>query len=148
MPITTMTHPLFSIITVCYNAADTIVPTLRSVAKQSFTLYEHLVIDGASMDDTLARVDKYATPRTRVFSEPDNGIYDAMNKGMGQATGDYLIFLNAGDSFASSDTLQILADAILFRACRLLSDCVRPERVGDNFTVDKMGKAWYHNTCL
>ena len=107
-----MTHPLFTIITVTYNAGATVEPTMRSVAGQTFTLYEHLVIDGASKDDTLACVRKLETPRTHITSEPDKGIYDAMNKGIARATGDYLIFLNAGDSFAAPDTLQILADAI------------------------------------
>lgn len=106
-------HPLFSIITVTYNAANTVKPTMQSVAEQSCTLYEHIVMDGASKDDTVAVAHQFATERTKVFSSPDKGIYDAMNKGMGVATGDYLIFLNAGDRFHSPHTLQELADAIM-----------------------------------
>ena len=107
-------HPLFSIITVTYNASATVAPTMRSVAAQSCRLYEHIIVDGLSSDDTLDQVRRLGdSERTVIHSGRDSGIYDAMNKGMGLAKGDYLIFLNAGDSFADADTLQILADAIL-----------------------------------
>lgn len=106
--------PLFSIITVTYNAAGTVERTLRSVASQTCTLYEHIIVDGASRDDTLAIVAAaHASERRRVISEPDRGLYDAMNKGLGMARGDYLIFLNAGDKFHSPDTLQLIADRIM-----------------------------------
>jgi len=107
-----MASPLISIITVTYNAADTLPPTLRSVAGQTYTDYEHLIVDGASTDETLSIVADGATERTRTVSERDKGIYDAMNRGMNLALGTYLIFLNAGDSFHSDDTLQHIADAI------------------------------------
>lgn len=106
-------RPLFSIITVTYNAADTVAVTMRSVAEQTCTLYEHLIMDGASRDNTLQSVNELSSARTRVVSKPDHGIYDAMNNGLDCATGDYLIFLNAGDAFHSADTLQQLADVIL-----------------------------------
>lgn len=106
-------RPLFSIITVTYNAADTVAVTMRSVAEQTCTLYEHLIMDGASRDNTLQIVNELSSARTRVVSKPDHGIYDAMNSGLDCATGDYLIFLNAGDAFHSADTLQQLADVIL-----------------------------------
>lgn len=106
-------QPLFSIITVCYNASATIERTMRSVAAQRCHDYEHLIVDGASKDNTLQLVDMLATGCTHVTSEPDNGIYDAMNKGMDLANGKYLIFLNAGDTFHSPDTLQHLADAAM-----------------------------------
>lgn len=105
-----MSRPFFSIITITYNAEDTVLPTLESIARQDFTDYEHLVIDGASSDSTLSLVD--AAPgaaRRRVLSEPDNGLYDAMNKGLSRATGQYLIFLNAGDTFHTPDTLSLIA---------------------------------------
>lgn len=105
-------NPLFSIVTVTYNAQDTVVPTMRSVAEQTCHLYEHIIVDGLSKDETLSLVDGEKTPRTIVHSEKDNGIYDAMNKGIGLARGDYLIFLNAGDKFHSPHTLEILAKAI------------------------------------
>lgn len=107
------THsPLFAIITVTFRAEDTVGRTLESVDKQTFADYEHLVVDGASPDGTLAVIDNHPNPRRNVISESDRGIYDAMNKGISLSKGRYLIFLNAGDSFHSADTLQIIADAI------------------------------------
>ena len=104
--------PLFSIITICFNAEATICATVASVAAQSFTDYEHLIIDGASRDNTLAIIDQMpANPRRVVHSERDRGIYDAMNKGLNKATGRFVIFLNAGDKFHDANTLQLLVDA-------------------------------------
>lgn len=105
--------PLFSIITVTYNAAATLRRTLDSVASQSCKVYEHIIMDGASTDGTLDIARGSDNPRLSVSSEPDKGIYDAMNKAMSHARGDYLIFLNAGDAFHSEDTLQHMADAIM-----------------------------------
>lgn len=102
-------QPLFSIITVTYNAASVIAATLKSVADQNQASYEYLVIDGASTDDTLEMVRRAGIENARIFSEPDNGLYDAMNKGIKRALGEYLIFLNAGDAFAAPNTLQRLA---------------------------------------
>lgn len=106
-------RPLFSIITVTYNAAATVRASMESVASQTCLVYEHLVMDGASKDSTLSIVDDLSTERTRVHSSPDRGIYDAMNKGLDQARGDYVIFLNAGDRFHSEHTLQRIADVIM-----------------------------------
>ena len=100
-----MAEPLFSIITVCYNAADTIERTLKSVDSQSCKDYEHLIVDGASTDGTTSKVFALKNPLRRMVSEPDKGIYDAMNKGMSFASGKYLIFLNAGDAFHDSEVL-------------------------------------------
>ena len=102
--------PLFSIITVTWNAASTIAPTLRSVERQTSTDYELLIIDGASTDDTLSIVRRASIASLRVFSEPDNGLYDAMNKGIARARGRYLVFLNAGDAFADDTVLARLAN--------------------------------------
>lgn len=102
----------FSIITITYNAASTLPPTLESVSRQSCSDYEHLIIDGASSDATTELAQSYSPdPRRKTISEPDKGLYDAMNKGMRLAKGDYLIFLNAGDSFADADTLKHFAEA-------------------------------------
>jgi glycosyltransferase involved in cell wall biosynthesis len=106
-----MAQPLFSIITITFNAATTLPPTLRSVGEQTFTNYEYIVVDGASRDNTVALVEASQLP-VRMVSEPDKGLYDAMNKGLKMATGEYLIFLNAGDSFHAPDTLQRVAEAI------------------------------------
>ena len=103
-----MNGPLFSIITCTYNAEKTLLRTLQSVASQTFTDYEHLIIDGASNDGTLLLLDRN-NPKTVVWSERDKGLYDAMNKGILSARGHYVIFLNAGDKFHSADTLARVA---------------------------------------
>lgn len=107
-----MLHPLYSIITVTYNAAETFAPTLQSIKGQTCRLFEYIVIDGASSDSTVKMAEEAGIENIKILSEPDNGLYDAMNKGLGLATGDYVIFLNAGDSFHSNNTLQHIADAI------------------------------------
>lgn len=104
-------EPLFSIITVTWNAAGVIIPTIESVQRQTSSDFEMLIIDGASSDDTLSIVNRASIASLRVFSEPDKGLYDAMNKGIARARGRYLIFLNAGDAFAD--------DAVLARLARL-----------------------------
>ena len=101
--------PLFSIITVTWNAASVIAPTMLSVQRQTSSDYEMLIIDGASTDDTLDIVYKASIASLRVFSEPDKGLYDAMNKGIARARGRYLIFLNAGDALADETVLARLA---------------------------------------
>lgn len=102
--------PRISIITICYNAAASIERTLRSVAAQTYPHIEYLIIDGASKDATLQLVAELA-PQAKVYSEPDKGIYDAMNKGRARATGDYLWYLNAGDALPSADTVAKLVAA-------------------------------------
>ena len=104
--------PKFSIITVTYNAASVIEPTLASVAAQSYRNFEYLLIDGGSTDDTVAKAKASGIEFAHIVSERDNGLYDAMNKGIKLAEGDYLCFLNAGDAFHSSDTLERIVAAI------------------------------------
>ena len=99
-----------SIITVTYHAEATLERTLQSVAQQTYPDIEHLIIDGASTDRTLEIARQY--PHATVFSEPDKGLYDAMNKGLQRATGDYLCFLNAGDKLHSKDTLAHIASSV------------------------------------
>ncbi len=92
-----------SIITVTYNADATVERTMKSVAMQTCGEIEHIVVDGASKDGTLEIVRRYDA---KVVSEPDKGLYDAMNKGIRLATGDYLVFLNAGDKLHAEDTIE------------------------------------------
>lgn len=102
-----------SIITVCYNAEKIIEQTMESVLNQSYEDIEYIIVDGASTDTTAALIRKYTTDtRVRFISEPDNGIYDAMNKGIRLATGDYLEFLNAGDVFVNSDVIKSVVQKI------------------------------------
>lgn len=102
--------PLISIITVTYNAGDVIERTLSSIASQTFRDFEHLVIDGKSKDDTCEIVRRNGLSQTKLISEPDRGLYDAMNKGLKMAKGKYVIFLNAGDKFHDSETLEKYAE--------------------------------------
>lgn len=98
-----------SIVTVARNAAATIGDTMRSVAAQSHEDLEHLVIDGGSNDDTVAIALNLATSRTRLISEPDEGLYDAMNKGVALATGNLIGFLNADDFFCRTDAIALIS---------------------------------------
>lgn len=98
--------PLISIITITYNASGELTPTMKSVKEQSFTDYEHLIVDGASKDNTLEIARSLGGKSLRILSEPDKGLYDAMNKGLKMAKGRYVLFLNAGDAFHSPDTLS------------------------------------------
>ena len=98
--------PKFSVITVCYNAQATLEDTIQSVIAQTYHHVEYIIVDGASKDCTLSIINRYRDRIATVVSEPDKGLYDAMNKGLRLATGDYVCFLNAGDSFHEDDTLQ------------------------------------------
>jgi len=100
-----------TVITVAYNSAATIADTLRSVAAQEHPDIEHIVIDGASRDDTLDIVRREGAHVARVVSEPDRGIYDAMNKGLQLATGDFVGFLNADDLYADPLAVSRIAEA-------------------------------------
>ena len=105
-------QPLISVITVTYNASGTLPLTMRSVAEQTFDDFEHLVVDGASADDTIMVARQMGRDNLRITSEPDQGLYDAMNKSLRLARGRYILFLNAGDRFHSADTLAAYAEAI------------------------------------
>lgn len=104
--------PKFSVITVCYNAEATLEDTIQSVISQTYHHVEYIIVDGASKDRTMDIVNRYRDRIAVVVSEPDKGLYDAMNKGIRLATGDYLCFLNAGDSFHEDDTLQQMVHSI------------------------------------
>ena len=107
-----------SVVSITYNAEAVLQRTLDSVLSQSYPYVEHLIIDGASKDGTLALVEQYREESTEqaashevvVQSEPDRGIYDAMNKGLQKATGDFVLFLNAGDTLPATDTLELVMD--------------------------------------
>lgn len=99
-----------SVVTVCFNSAATIADTLRSVREQSYPDIEHVVVDGGSSDRTAEIVATEGGRVAKFVSEPDRGIYDAMNKGIGLATGDVVGFINADDFYASEDVLAKVAE--------------------------------------
>lgn len=108
----TMPAPVLSIITVCYNARNALQSTMENVLLQTWTHFEYLVVDGGSSDDTQALLEQSAVQFAQAqipfqyISEPDKGIYDAMNKGTRMSKGTWLLFLNAGDLLASPCTLE------------------------------------------
>lgn len=104
--------PVFSIITVTRNAAQCLERTILSVLRQSYPHIEYLIIDGGSTDGTVDVIKQYREGIACWSSEPDNGLYDAMNKGLRKATGDYVWFLNAGDTLHTANTLQEIAASL------------------------------------
>ena len=100
-----------SIITVCFNSAETIADTLKSIVNQTHEDIEQIVVDGGSNDSTLALVRDQALPGVIVISEPDKGIYDAMNKGIAVATGDVIGFINSDDFYPSPGVLAVVVSA-------------------------------------
>ncbi len=148
-----VTSPLVTVITVCYNSANTLEQALKSVTIQDCPNVEHIVIDGGSTDDTLAILERYKNHLAYVVSEPDKGIYDAMNKGLDRATGDVVCFLNADDQYASSHVLSrvvkqmqahqldaLLGDVAFFHA----TDPTRMVRRyrSDRFTPERLAWGW------
>ena len=124
--------PTFSIVTVCYNAEAELEDTIQSVIAQTYRHVEYIIVDGASKDGTLAIIERYKERIARVVSEPDKGLYDAMNKGLRLATGDYVCFLNAGDCFHEDSTLQQMASTLTMTG---LPDVL----YGETELVDKEG---------
>jgi glycosyltransferase involved in cell wall biosynthesis len=102
----TGSSPKISIITVCFNAEKFIERTIKSVISQTYPNIEYIIIDGKSKDRTVEVIKKYESKISRWISEPDRGIYDAMNKGLRAATGDYVWFLNAGDRISGERTVK------------------------------------------
>lgn len=101
-----MNDPIISVITVCYNAAASLEETMLSVLNQTYDKVEYIVIDGGSKDGTVDIIKKYANRLAYWTSGPDKGIYDAMNKGISKATGNWLNFMNAGDQFIDNKVLS------------------------------------------
>ena len=95
----------FSIITINYNNKDGLEMTINSVLGQSFQGFEYIIIDGGSTDGSIDIIKKYESRIDYWVSEPDNGVYNAMNKGIRKATGDYINFMNSGDAYHSSSAL-------------------------------------------
>lgn len=101
-----MKEPLISIITVCYNASATIEKTILSVISQSYSNIEYIIIDGGSIDGTLDIIQKYEEHHIVFISEKDNGVYDAMNKGAMMSAGDWINFMNCGDTFFDCNVIS------------------------------------------
>ncbi|MFC1706214.1 glycosyltransferase family 2 protein [Planctomycetota bacterium] len=145
---------LVTIVTVCHNSAATIPPTIDSVLEQDYGQVEYLVIDGASSDGTLDIAKDYrsrAGGRMRVVSEPDRGIYDAMNKGIVLSTGEILYFLNCGDRLASPDVLSRVVTAFRGADCDFLYGNVhltREDRVVERRVCGQVDKRYFLNAMI
>ena len=139
-------------VTITYNAAAVLKRTLDSVLSQDYPEITHLIVDGASTDDTLKIVDDYIERsnaadnghRIHVTSEPDKGIYDAMNKGLRSIDGDYVCFLNAGDFLPSPDTVSQLMTAVANSTLYTLHSTLPSVLYGDTDIVNSEGIFLHH----
>lgn len=139
-----------SVVTITYNAADVLQRTLDSVLHQTYQYIEHLIVDGASTDETVEMAKEYkeesdevaASHDVVIASEADKGLYDAMNKGLRRATGDYILFLNAGDFLPSSATIETVVDAAK-RHCAANGE-LPAVLYGDTDIVDYKGNFLHH----
>lgn len=133
-----MFKPQISIITICYNAENEIERTMLSVLRQTYDNFEYIIVDGKSKDCTMkiinTIVEKYPNRVIKVISEPDNGIYDAMNKGIKQSSGEWLSMMNAGDVFADINVLEkVFTNKIPEEKSFIYSDIYQSIYNGDNF---------------
>ncbi|MDR1130057.1 MAG: glycosyltransferase [Prevotellaceae bacterium] len=101
-----MNNPLVTVITVVFNGADTLGQTIHSIVYQSYRNIEYIIIDGGSLDGSLSIIKKYERDIAYWISEPDKGIYDAMNKGIERAGGEWICFMNSGDWFYDENVLK------------------------------------------
>ena len=139
-------------VTITYNAASVLQRTLDSVLAQDYPDIVHLIIDGASTDGTLEMVNDYIERSNaaenghlvQVTSEPDKGIYDAMNKGLRSLDGDYVCFLNAGDFLPSSDTVSRIITAVANSSLFTLHSSLPSVLYGDTDIVDNEGRFLHH----
>ncbi len=135
-----------SIITIVYNGADLLEDTIKSIIDQSYPNIEYIIVDGASKDGTLDIVKKYENHIDHWVSEPDKGLYDAMNKGIKMATGDYLWFMNCGDHIHQKNTVQHMMDRnthnadIIYGEVMLVDEERRPLGTRSALTTRKLPK--------
>ncbi|MDB2531611.1 glycosyltransferase [Alphaproteobacteria bacterium] len=133
-----------SIITVTYNCASVVEKCLASIAEQSYTDVEHIVVDGASRDGTLDILNIHRSHFAVLLSEPDTGIYDAMNKGLALASGDIVGFLNADDFYAHDRTLESIVQC--FTDDDLLDACYSDLIYVDKSDISQIVRYWQSNS--
>ena len=130
-----------SLITIAYNSAETIEDTIKSIVAQDYFNIEYIIIDGGSTDNTLSIVNKFKDSIATIISEPDKGIYDAMNKGVQNATGDIIGILNSDDIYANNKVVSRIVEAIGDQDS-IYADLVYVNR--DN--TDKVNRYWKSGT--
>ena len=129
-------NPKISVVTVCFNAVEGVEKTILSVINQTYPDIEYIIIDGGSTDGTVDVIKKYADHISYWVSEPDKGIYDAMNKGIKAATGEWINFMNAGDCFVNSMVVQQMVGEIDSGIRILRGNIIR---VYSNFKIKAVG---------
>lgn len=128
-------YPLVTIITVVYNGIEFLEDTIKSVILQTYENIEYIIIDGASTDGTVELIKKYENHISKWVSEPDKGIYDAMNKGIEQSSGVWSNFLNAGDSYIESDVLEKIFTSNLEDSTLIYGDIIAIKENGNHLDV-------------
>lgn len=137
-----------SIITVCKNSESSIEQTIQSVLNQTFKDFEYIIVDGQSTDRTLEIIDKYNYGISKYVSEPDKGIYDAMNKGIEIASGDYIMFLNSDDVLFHDNVLKLVSQEIDKRNADLyFGDLIFLEKHNGHFNNRKQNSINYVYIC-
>lgn len=129
-----------SIITVCYNSALTIDKTIQSVAAQTYKKIEYIIVDGNSKDGTIDKIKKYPTVITKFISEPDKGLYDAMNKGIAMATGEVIGLINSDDLFCDDKAIEKVMD--VFNSDASLDAVYADLYYVSQFDTDKIIRKW------
>lgn len=141
-----MSSPFLSIITINYNNASGLKNTIESVVEQTYTNFEFIVIDGASTDGSVDLLSQYKDYIPVIVSENDSGIYDAMNKGIAKANGDYLLFLNSGDALTSPNALDDFINHNSFKGDIIYGDYMFEE--GHKIYPDELPEYYFMRTSL
>lgn len=139
-----LTSPSISIITVVYNGGNVIEKTIQSIVNQTYKNIEYIIIDGNSTDNTLDVIKKYQNNISYWISEPDSGLYDAMNKGLKIAHADYVLFINAGDELYAPETIEKIFNASDFtiKKDNITSQSPFPDVFfGETEMIDETGKS-------
>lgn len=150
--------PKFSIITIVYNREQDIEYTLNSVISQTYNNIEYIVIDGGSTDDTLNIINRYRDQMKHFISEKDDGIYDAMNKGLHLATGDYVLFINGGDQLHQINTIEDIylqnikghtkSPDIIFGECMLIDSNRNPIQTRSQSKNQVLSETLHHRSFI
>ena len=144
-----MANKKISVVTVCYNSLEMLKKTMQSVDAQTYGNMEYIVVDGNSSDGTSDYLKTYTGKLTKYVSEPDKGIYDAMNKGVKMSEGDYVIFLNAGDLFADDTTLQRIFDGNTYDTDVIYGDVIKNGKVKPAEKPHNAHKMYFcHQSCF
>lgn len=126
-----MEHPKLTVVSVCYNCENEVAATMESLLEQSFQDYEYIIVDGNSKDTTLQIIKSYSSrfSNIKIISEPDRGIYDAMNKGVRNSTGDYIYFLNFGDYLVDKYVLERVVSSFASKQDYYYGNIAKDEKI-------------------